>query len=84
MGADRRDQDARGAVQHDAFLPSFSGGLWENLGDLFAYEDGQFWRWALNSVLYAGVGAALSALVSAMAGYGLAKYHFRGRKRSST
>ena len=40
-----------------AFLPSFNGGLWDNLGDLFAYQDGQFWRWALNSVLYAGVGA---------------------------
>jgi multiple sugar transport system permease protein len=62
-----------------AFLPAFSGGLWENLGDLFAYQDGQFWRWALNSVLYAGVGAALAALVSALAGYGLAKYRFAGR-----
>jgi multiple sugar transport system permease protein len=62
-----------------AFLPAFSGGLWENLGDLFAYQDGQFWRWALNSVLYAGVGAALAALVSALAGYGLAKYRFFGR-----
>ena len=62
-----------------AFLPSFSGGLWENLGDLFAYQDGQFWRWALNSLLYAGVGAALAALVSALAGYGLAKYRFAGR-----
>jgi multiple sugar transport system permease protein len=62
-----------------AFLPGFSGGLWENLGDLFAYQDGQFWRWALNSLLYAGVGAALAALVSALAGYGLAKYRFAGR-----
>ena len=62
-----------------AFLPSFNGGLWDNLGDLFAYQDGQFWRWALNSVLYAGVGAALAAVVSALAGYGLAKYRFAGR-----
>jgi multiple sugar transport system permease protein len=28
-----------------AFLPSFNGGLFDNLGDLFAYQDGQFWRW---------------------------------------
>jgi multiple sugar transport system permease protein len=63
----------------DTLLPSFSGGLWENLGDLFAYQDGQFFRWTLNSVLYAGVGAALCALVSALAGYGLAKYRFFGR-----
>ena len=37
-----------------AFLPSFNGGLWDNLGDLFAYQDGQFWRWALNSVIVTG------------------------------
>jgi multiple sugar transport system permease protein len=61
------------------FLPSFNGGLFENLADLSAYEGGRFWRWALNSVLYAGVGGALSAFVSALAGYALAKYRFRGR-----
>ena len=54
-------------------------GLFANLGDLFAYEDGQFGLWAANSVLYAGVGAILSTFVSTMAGYALAKYEFRGR-----
>jgi multiple sugar transport system permease protein len=61
------------------FLPSFNGGLTENIADLMAYQDGQFWRWAVNSVLYAGGGAALAAVVSALAGYGLAKYRFAGR-----
>ncbi len=59
--------------------PSFNGGLVQNISDLLAYEDGQFMRWALNSLLYAGVGSVLSAAVSALAGYGLAKYRFRGR-----
>lgn len=54
-------------------------GLLENLGDLFAYENGQFGLWAANSLLYAGVGAVLSTLVSTMAGYALAKYEFAGR-----
>ncbi|WP_456846650.1 carbohydrate ABC transporter permease [Cellulomonas sp. P5_C6] len=54
-------------------------GLVDNLRDLFAYGDGQYMTWALNSLLYAGVGAILSMLVSTMAGYGLAKYQFRGR-----
>ncbi|KJC65018.1 sugar ABC transporter permease [Agreia bicolorata] len=54
-------------------------GLFSNLGDLFAYENGQFALWAANSVLYAGVGAVLSTFVSTMAGYALAKYEFRGR-----
>jgi multiple sugar transport system permease protein len=62
-----------------AYLPSFHGGLFENISDLFRYEDGRFWRWSLNSVLYAGVGSAVSSIVSALAGYGLAKYRFRGR-----
>ncbi len=34
----------------------------------------------LNTGLYAGVGALLSVVVSAMAGYGLAKYSFAGKK----
>ncbi|MEV0893764.1 carbohydrate ABC transporter permease [Promicromonospora sp. MEB111] len=54
-------------------------GLWENLVALFAYEGGQYLLWCLNSLVYSGVGSLLSVLVSTMAGYGLAKYEFRGR-----
>ncbi len=60
------------------FLPG--SGLLENLGDLFSYGGGQYGLWAWNSVIYAGVGAALSTLVSTMAGYALAKYDFPGRQ----
>jgi multiple sugar transport system permease protein len=55
------------------------GSLPHNLGQLFTYRGGLFWHWVLNSVLYAGVGAAASTLVSALAGFALAKYHFPGR-----
>jgi multiple sugar transport system permease protein len=61
------------------FLPSFHGGLTRNISDLFGYRDGNYARWALNSLIYAGAGSALSAVVSALAGYGMAKYRFRGR-----
>lgn len=54
-------------------------GLWENLVALFTYQDGQFLTWSLNSLLYSGVASLLSVVVSAMAGYALAKYTFRGR-----
>jgi multiple sugar transport system permease protein len=54
-------------------------GLWENLTALFAYEGGQYLLWCLNSLIYSGAGSLLSVLVSTMAGYGLAKYEFRGR-----
>ena len=62
-------------------------GLWfsdirllDNIEDLFTRADGVFWRWLLNSLLYAGVGAAIGTLLAAMAGYALAKYEFRGRE----
>ncbi|HYN29424.1 MAG TPA: carbohydrate ABC transporter permease [Dermatophilaceae bacterium] len=54
--------------------------LWENLQALFSRDDGIFLRWALNSLLYAGAGAAVGTFLAAMAGYALAKYAFRGRE----
>lgn len=53
-------------------------GLLGNIGNLFRYGNGQFGKWALNSLLYSGGGSALSMLVSTMAGFALAKYDFRG------
>jgi multiple sugar transport system permease protein len=59
----------------------FSGGIdiVTNLQHLFEYNDGIFARWILNTVGYAGVGAALAALFAAGAGYVFAKFRFRGR-----
>ncbi|KJK11583.1 carbohydrate ABC transporter permease [Terrabacter sp. AAH1] len=54
--------------------------LWDNLKGLFTRDDGVFIRWVLNSVLYAGIGAAVGTLLAAMAGFALAKYRFRGRE----
>ncbi len=59
------------------FVPGFA--FLDNLTELAAYRDGLFWRWAANTALYAGVGAALSALLSVLTGYALAKYTFPGR-----
>lgn len=54
-------------------------GFLDNLAELSAYRDGVYWRWMLNSALYAGLGALLSAALSGVTGYALAKYRFRGR-----
>ena len=54
-------------------------GLWQNLVEVFTYQDGQYLLWCLNSLLYSGVASVLSVFVSAMAGFALAKYSFRGR-----
>ncbi|GKQ36429.1 carbohydrate ABC transporter permease [Streptomyces sp. A012304] len=60
------------------FLPGT--GFADNLGDLNAYRDGVYWKWMGNSALYAGLGALLSTCVSAVSGYALATYRFRGRE----
>jgi multiple sugar transport system permease protein len=54
--------------------------LGANLHTLFGRSNGIFARWALNSVLYAVLGAAVGTLISALAGYALAKFRFRGRE----
>jgi multiple sugar transport system permease protein len=54
--------------------------LFTNLHSLFTYENGLFFQWALNSVLYSVCGAAVGTLIAAMAGYYLAMYRFRGRE----
>jgi multiple sugar transport system permease protein len=59
------------------FLPSTH--LADNIGFLSEYRDGLYWRWMANTVVYAGIGAAASTFVSAMAGFALAKYTFRGK-----
>ncbi|MGH3658104.1 MAG: carbohydrate ABC transporter permease [Micromonosporaceae bacterium] len=62
-------------------------GLWiadgdplDHIGQVLAYDNGIYLRWTVNSILYAGVGAAAATLLSAAAGYCLAKFHFRGRE----
>ncbi|MYT77541.1 ABC transporter permease subunit [Streptomyces sp. SID8364] len=54
--------------------------LWTNLRDLFAQEDGVFLHWIRNSLLYAGVGAVLGALICTACGYAVAKLDFPGRR----
>ncbi|MFI8219267.1 carbohydrate ABC transporter permease [Streptomyces sp. NPDC085932] len=60
------------------FLPGT--GFADNVRDLDAYRDGVYWQWMGNSALYAGLGALLSTCVSAVSGYALAVYRFRGRE----
>ncbi|WP_382306534.1 carbohydrate ABC transporter permease [Herbiconiux sp. UC225_62] len=61
----------------NTFVPSTH--LWDNIVELTQYRGGLYWRWMLNTALYAGVGALLSTVVSALAGFALAKYEFKGK-----
>ncbi|GCE76560.1 carbohydrate ABC transporter permease [Cellulomonas biazotea] len=53
--------------------------LWQNVVDVSTYNDGIFWRWMLNSMVYSGLGSVLMTLISLASGYALAIYRFRGR-----
>ncbi|MEO2098613.1 MAG: carbohydrate ABC transporter permease [Brachybacterium sp.] len=53
--------------------------LWENIQSVLTANGGIFPRWALNSILYSGVGSVLATYFAVAAGYALAKYRFRGR-----
>lgn len=69
-----------------ALLDSF--GLWfagpfsfvDNVRQVFVYQDGIFLRWFANTLLYVVVGAGGATLLATLAGYGLAKFDFPGKK----
>ena len=46
---------------------------------LFRYDGGEYARWFENSLLYAFAGGIGATVVAVLAGYGFAKYNFRGR-----
>ena len=54
--------------------------LWENLRSVLTANGGIFPRWALNSVVYAGIGSVVATYFAVAAGYALAKYRFPGRR----
>jgi multiple sugar transport system permease protein len=54
--------------------------LFDNIAQTFAYHDGIFVRWFLNTLVYVVVGAGGATLLALIGGYGLAKYRFPGRR----
>ncbi|WP_326554865.1 carbohydrate ABC transporter permease [Micromonospora sp. NBC_01813] len=68
-----------GSALFSTFTFAPGDALFDNVAELSAYRDGQFWRWMANTALYAGVGGLASAALSGLSGYTLAKYDFAGR-----
>jgi multiple sugar transport system permease protein len=55
--------------------------LVRNVRDLFRMDSASFGRWYVNSLLYAVLGAAISAMVSVACGYAFDKYRFRHKEK---
>lgn len=53
--------------------------LWDNIKALCTHQDGIYWRWIVNSLIYALLGGLGSTIISVCAGYGFAKFKFRGK-----
>lgn len=60
----------------------FSGefSLFENIRTVLTREDGIYVTWFTNSIIYVVIGAVGATLISALAGYGMAKFAFPGKK----
>ncbi|HWU47887.1 MAG TPA: carbohydrate ABC transporter permease [Humibacter sp.] len=54
--------------------------LFANIAQTFSYDGGIFWHWFGNTLLYVVVGAGGATLLATVAGYGLAKFRFPGRR----
>jgi multiple sugar transport system permease protein len=53
-----------------------------NFRDLFTFNGGIYARWLYNSALYALTGGIGATVLAVLAGYGFAKYRFKGRNLS--
>lgn len=71
---------------YDSLLNSF--GLWfsgdfalfDNIGEVVTRDGGIFVQWFANSIIYVVVGAGGATLIATLAGYGMAKFSFPGKK----
>lgn len=61
-----------------SFTSSFK--LFANLRQLFKEDQGAYGTWLLNTAIYAGVSAVGATSLAALAGYGLARFRFRGKR----
>ena len=53
--------------------------LFTNIGQTFTHNGGEYGRWMANTLVYAAVSAVGASALATFAGYGFARYTFRGR-----
>jgi multiple sugar transport system permease protein len=68
------------SIYTSAALLPYKPQFWTNLGYIVSYGGGIYFRWLLNSAIYAIGGAGIGTLLAGAAGYYLAMFQFRGRE----
>ncbi len=63
-----------------SLLPGIPNHLFENFKMIFAYKEGVFFNWLVNSAIYAGLGAITATFFAALAGFAFRRYDFFGKK----
>lgn len=53
--------------------------LLDNIGQVFAKDNGAFIGWMANSLIYAGLGGIVATMFGAACGYAIAKFNFPGK-----
>ena len=54
--------------------------LWDNIVGTVTYDHSIFLRWFANTLLYVVIGAGGATFLATLAGYGLAKFNFPGKR----
>lgn len=63
-----------------SLLPGVPSHWLENIQRVFTYENGVFFKWLANSVLYASVGAVTGVTIASLAGFAFRRYDFLFKK----
>jgi multiple sugar transport system permease protein len=58
--------------------------FFDNVRQLFREDGGAYGRWMLNTALYSGLSAAGATVLAVLAGYGLARFSFPGKRLFET
>lgn len=69
-----------GQLFQKSLLPGIPSHLLDNISRVFSYQNGVFFNWLGNSVLYATVGAFVGVLIASLAGYAFRRYDFFGKR----
>jgi len=65
-----------GQLFQKSLLPGVPNRFAENVQKVFTYENGVFFKWLGNSILYATVGSIVGVVIASMAGFAFRRYDF--------